>query len=50
MIVSVATQKNYRYRELMTKLLSRLFRDLFCEGKRLCLFYDNPEAGEIYHN
>ena len=23
--------------------------DLLKEGKSLCLFYDNPKAGSIYH-
>ena len=50
MIIGVATHKDYRSQGLMTGCLSKLCRDLIeNEGKSLCLFYDNPEAGKIYH-
>ncbi len=50
MIVGVATRKAYRGQGLMTGCLTKLCRDLIeKEGKLLCLFYDNPEAGKIYH-
>lgn len=51
MIVGVATHKAYRKQGLMSESLSKLCRDLIeNEGKSLCLFYDNPEAGKIYHS
>lgn len=51
MIVGVATRKAYRKQGLMSESLSKLCRDLIeDEGKSLCLFYDNPEAGKIYHS
>lgn len=49
MVVSVATRKDYRRQGLMTQALSKLCQDLLSEGKTLCLFYDNPEAGAVYH-
>jgi len=48
MIVGVATHPDYRRRGLATQLLVRLGRELLAEGKRPCLFYDNPQAGGIY--
>ncbi len=48
MIVGVATHPGYRRRGLATRLLIRLCRELLAEGKRPCLFYDNPRAGGIY--
>ena len=51
MIIGVATRKAYRHQGLMSGSLSKLCRDLIeNERKSLCLFYDNPEAGKIYHN
>ena len=50
MVVSVATRKDYRCQGLMTQVLSKLCQDLLNEQKTLCLFYDNPEAGAVYHN
>jgi hypothetical protein len=49
MIVGVATHSDYRGQGLMSKCLSRLCHDLLQEGKTLCLFYDNPKAGSVYH-
>ncbi len=49
MVVGVATLKEYRKKGLMSKCLSKLCYDLLNEGKTLCLFYDNPKAGRIYH-
>lgn len=49
MIVGVATRPGYRGQGLMSKCLSRLCHDLLSEGKTLCLFYDNPKAGSVYH-
>ena len=51
MIIGVATRKAYRNQGLMSGSLAKLCRDLIeNEGKSLCLSYDNPEAGKIYHN
>ena len=44
MIVGVATRKGY-----MSKCLSKLCNDLLERNKFLCLFYDNPKAGKVYH-
>jgi hypothetical protein len=49
MIVGVATHPDHRGRGLMSANLCALCRDLLAEGKTLCLFYDNPAAGAIYH-
>lgn len=49
MVVGVATRKGYREQGHMSKCLSRLCDDLLNEGKTLCLFYDNPKAGKVYH-
>jgi len=49
MVVGVATLAEYRGSGLMSKCLSKLCRDLLGEGKTLCLFYDNPKAGSVYH-
>ena len=49
MVVAVATHRDYRRQGLMTQCLSKLCRDLLAENRTLCLFYDNPEAGAVYH-
>lgn len=49
MIVGIATAKEYRNRGLMSVCLSKLCADVLDEGKTLCLFYDNPKAGSVYH-
>lgn len=50
MVVAVATHKDYRnkgYASLLMKTLMKIYiQDL---NKSLCLFYDNPSAGKIYH-
>lgn len=48
MIVGVCTRKDFRRKGLATAIMQQLFRDVIDEGKTLCLFYDNPEAGRIY--
>ncbi|MCM3573995.1 GNAT family N-acetyltransferase [Mesobacillus subterraneus] len=48
MIVGVCTHKDYRRKGLATAVMQKLFKDIMNEGKSLCLFYDNPEAGRIY--
>lgn len=49
MIVSVATDKNHRKQGLASKCVSKLCIDTFQDCAKMCLFYDNPEAGSIYH-
>lgn len=49
MIVGVCTKENYRRQGLATNIMHKLFHEVLKEGKVLCLFYDNPEAGRIYH-
>lgn len=48
MIVAVATKKQYKRQGLATDCMIKLCQDLLKEGKELCLFYDNPDAGKIY--
>lgn len=48
MIVGVCTNPNYRKNGYATAVVSKLCKDLILEGKTLCLFYDNQEAGKIY--
>lgn len=48
MIVGVCTHPDYRRKGLATTVMQQLFSDVMNEGKILCLFYDNPEAGSIY--
>lgn len=49
MVVGVATAKAYRRQGRVSRCLTRLCSDVMAEGKTLCLFYDNPNAGKIYH-
>lgn len=50
MVVSVATHKNHRKTGYASKLMEALMDKYINQlGKSLCLFYDNPEAGKIYH-
>jgi uncharacterized protein len=48
MIVGVCTRKEYRRKGLATSIMKHVVQDVLNEGKTLCLFYDNPEAGRIY--
>lgn len=48
MIVGVCTKKEFRKQGLATAIMEKLFKEVLSEGKILCLFYDNPEAGRIY--
>ena len=48
MIVGVCTHKDYRRKGFATAVMHQLFKDVMDEGKVLCLFYNNPEAGSIY--
>ncbi len=49
MIVGVATLPDHRCNGYMSRCLSKLCMDVMSEGKTLCLFYDNPKAGSVYH-
>lgn len=49
MVVSVATDKNYRKRGLAVKCVSKLCIDTLRDSDKICLFYDNPDAGKVYH-
>ncbi len=48
MIIGVATKPNYRKRGLASVLMVFLMKEYFNKNKYLCLFYDNPKAGDIY--
>ncbi|MCM3664837.1 GNAT family N-acetyltransferase [Mesobacillus subterraneus] len=48
MIVGVCSHKEFRRKGLATAVMQKLFKDVMDEGKILCLFYDNPDAGRIY--
>ncbi len=48
MIVGVGTRPGYERRGYATRCMEKLCSDLLAEGKTLCLFYDNPKAGNIY--
>lgn len=48
MVVGVATRENQKKQGYATKCMLKLCSQLLLEGKELCLFYDNPEAGAIY--
>jgi predicted GNAT family acetyltransferase len=48
MVVGVCTHPDYRRLGLATACIQALCQELLHEGKSLCLFYDNPQAGSIY--
>jgi predicted GNAT family acetyltransferase len=49
MVVGVATREQYRGKGYATQVVSTLCNESFASGLSfLCLFYDNPQAGEIY--
>lgn len=48
MIIGVGTREGYKRKGYASELLIQTCRELLAEGKMLCLFYDNPEAGKIY--
>jgi predicted GNAT family acetyltransferase len=48
MIVGVCTHKKSRKKGYASYILSEIIHSITAEGKTLCLFYDNPEAGRIY--
>ncbi len=50
MIIGVATHPSYRNRGYASQVMIRLCSQCFTDGLGfLCLFYDNPLAGAIYH-
>ncbi|BAQ11944.1 acetyltransferase, gnat family [Bacillus sp. OxB-1] len=48
MIVGVGTLPEHQKQGLASYCMSVLCKELLNEGKMLCLFYDNPDAGTIY--
>ncbi|UOQ49347.1 GNAT family N-acetyltransferase [Gracilibacillus caseinilyticus] len=48
MIVGVGTRPAYERLGYATLCMEKLCNELLAEGKSLCLFYDNPAAGNIY--
>ncbi|WP_052124241.1 GNAT family N-acetyltransferase [Ureibacillus manganicus] len=48
MVVGVATREDYKRKGYASDIMIKLCKELLAEGKELCLFYDNPEAGKIY--
>ena len=48
MIVGVCTDPLYRKKGYVTAIMSEILQDLFEEKESVCLFYDNPNAGNIY--
>ena len=50
MVMAVATRPELRGHGYASAAVTRLCEDCFAVGKNfLCLFYDNPAAGRIYH-
>ncbi|GAE36237.1 GNAT family N-acetyltransferase [Halalkalibacter akibai] len=48
MVVGVCTLEAFKRKGLASQCLNQLTNNLLQEGKSVCLFYDNPEAGRIY--
>jgi len=48
MIVGVCTHPSYRNKGYATLCVGKISYDILKEGKTLCLFYYNPDAGRIY--
>lgn len=50
MVIAVATDANHRHKGYAILLMKKLM-DIYLneKGKSLCLSYDNPDAGKIYH-
>lgn len=50
MVIGVATHPDYRGRGYASTVMNKLCSESFSQGLQfLCLFYDNPKAGAIYH-
>lgn len=50
MVVGVFTLKDYRQRGYARKVVSSLTDWALKQGLTPCLFYDNPQAGKLYHD
>lgn len=50
MVVAVATHPEFRKKGYGRAVVSALTDYVLKQGKTPCLFYDNPEAGKIYHD
>ena len=48
MLVSVMTHKSHRKNGFASTCIKTLCEELVSNGKSLCLYYKNPEAGKIY--
>lgn len=48
MVAGVCTHPEHRGKGYATACVAALCRDVLAEGKSLCLFFDNPQAGAIY--
>jgi uncharacterized protein len=48
MVIGVCTLDAYKKKGYATACMIKVCAELLKEGKYLCLFYDNPEAGTIY--
>jgi predicted GNAT family acetyltransferase len=48
MVVGVGTHPDYKRQGMASACMVALCEELLGEGKELCLFYDNPDAGTIY--
>ena len=49
MIIGVYTLEPYRNQGYALSCVSKLCADFLEQGKKLCLFYNNPYAGRLYH-
>jgi len=49
MVVGVCTHPDHRSKGYASQCMEKLCREVLKEGKTLCLFYENPLAGAIYH-
>ena len=47
-VIGVGTHPGFRGRGYASACLSRVCEELLDEQKKVCLFYDNPEAGRMY--
>lgn len=50
MVVAVATDPKYRNKGYARAVVTALTQDALDKGQKPCLFYDNPDAGKIYHD
>ncbi|MCP3740193.1 GNAT family N-acetyltransferase [Rossellomorea sp. BNER] len=48
MIVGVCTDHDNKKKGYASQCMTKLCQEVLDEGKELCLFYDNPDAGKIY--